>query len=262
MQNLKGKTVFITGASSGIGKATAYMFAKNKANLILVARRVERIQELSTELKKKYKIDVFIGKLDVRSYSTVKKFVVKLPEKWKNIDILINNAGLSRGLNKIQDGVRTDWEEMIDTNVKGLLYVSKEIIPLMLKNKKGHIINIGSIAGHEVYTAGNVYCASKHAVDALTKGMRMDLIDTPIKISTIDPGLVNTEFSLVRYHGDKKRADNTYNGMIPLRAEDVAESIEFIATRDDNVNVAEMILFPKVQAASTVVHREIIKSKS
>ena len=262
MHNLKGKTVFITGASSGIGKAAAHMFARNKTNLILVARRAERIQELSIELKKKYKIDVFIGKLDVRSYSAVKKFVSKLPDKWKKIDILLNNAGLSRGLNKIQDGILADWEEMIDTNVKGLLYVSKEVIPLMLKNKRGHIINIGSIAGHEVYTAGNVYCASKHAVDAITKGMRMDLIDTPIKVSTIDPGLVNTEFSLVRYHGDKKRADNTYNGMTPLKAEDVAEAIEFIATRSKEVNVAEIILFPKAQAASTVVLRKILKSTS
>jgi 3-hydroxy acid dehydrogenase / malonic semialdehyde reductase len=256
MQSLKGKIIFITGASSGIGMASAKMFAKNRANLILVARRIDRIQKLASELKKQYKMDVLTEKLDVRSYSAVKKFVNNLPKKWKKIDILLNNAGLSRGLNKIQDGVLSDWNEMIDTNVKGLLYVSKAVIPLMLKQKKGHIINIGSIAGHEVYTGGNVYCASKHAVDAVTKGMRMDLIDTGIKVSTIDPGLVKTEFSLVRYHGDKKRADNTYNGMIPLKAEDVAESIEFIATRNENVNVAEMIIFPKSQAASSVVYRK------
>jgi len=255
MQSLKGKIVFVTGASSGIGMASAKMFAKNKTNLILIARRIDRVQKLASELRKKYKIDVLTGKLDVRSYSAVKKFVNNLPEKWKKMDILLNNAGLSRGLNKIQNGVLSDWEEMLDTNVKGLLYVSKVVIPLMLKHNKGHIINIGSIAGHEVYTGGNVYCASKHAVDAITKGMRMDLIDTGIKVSTIDPGLVNTEFSLVRYHGDKKRADTTYNGMIPLKAEDVAESVEFIATRNENVNIAELIIFPKAQAASTVVFR-------
>jgi NADP-dependent 3-hydroxy acid dehydrogenase YdfG len=257
MKILKGKIVFITGASSGIGKATATAFAKLGANLILAARRIDRLNEISSDLKKKYKIKTYLIKLDVRSYIAVKKEVSNLPSKWKKIDILINNAGLSRGLNKIQDGVLSDWEEMLDTNVKGLLYISKEVISLMLKNKSGHIINIGSVAGHEVYIGGNVYCASKHAVDALTKGMRMDLVDTPVKISTIDPGLVNTEFNLVRYHGDKKRADNTYTGMQPLTPENVAEAIEFIATRDDNINVAEMIIMPKAQASSMVVHRKI-----
>jgi NADP-dependent 3-hydroxy acid dehydrogenase YdfG len=161
----------------------------------------------------------------------------------------------SRGLNKIQDGVLLDWEEMIDTNVKGLLYVSKEIIPLMLKNNSGHIINIGSIAGHEVYPAGNVYCASKFAVDAITKGMRMDLIETPIRISTVDPGLAETEFSLVRFRGDKKRADSVYKDIKPLSAEDVAELIEFIATRDDHIVIAEAIIFPQIQASAMLVNR-------
>jgi 3-hydroxy acid dehydrogenase / malonic semialdehyde reductase len=257
MTSLKGKIVFITGVSSGIGKATAFLFAKKGANLIISARRIDRINNIAAELRKKFKIKVLTIKLDVRSYKDVKNSINKLPDIWKSIDILVNNAGLSRGLNKFQNGVLDDWEEMLDTNVKGLLYVSKEVIPLMLKHNKGHIINVGSIAGHEVYPGGNVYCASKHAVDAITKGMRMDLVDTPIKVSTVDPGLVNTEFSLVRYHGDKTKADNTYKGMIPLIAENAAEAIEFIATRDRNVNVAEMLLLPKAQASSTLVYREL-----
>ncbi len=257
MKNLKGKTVFITGASSGIGKATAEIFASLGANLIICARRKNRILRLASLLEEKYRVEVLCLFIDVREFGNVNQKISSLPKKWKKIDILVNNAGLSRGLNKIQDGILNDWEEMIDTNVKGLLYVSKCIIPLMLNNKKGHIINIGSIAGHEVYPAGNVYCASKFAVDAITKGMRIDLIDTPIKVSSVDPGMVNTEFSLVRFHGDNNKAKNVYKGIKPLKAEDIAQCIAFIATVNDNINIAQMIIFPKSQASSTIVHRNI-----
>ena len=256
MRSLKKKTVFVTGASSGIGKACAEMFASIGANVLICARRIERIEKLANELHKKYKVKAFAFELDVRNFDEVQSAINGLPKEWKKIDVLLNNAGLSRGLNKIQEGVLQDWEEMLDTNVKGLLYVSKTVIPLMLKNKCGHIINIGSIAGRELYPGGNVYCASKFAVDALTKGMRIDLIGTGIKVSTVDPGLVNTEFSLVRYHNDKKRADSTYNGMKPLSGKDIAEVIQFVATRDDNVNIADVLVLPKAQAAATVVHRK------
>jgi NADP-dependent 3-hydroxy acid dehydrogenase YdfG len=255
MKNLKNKTAFITGVSSGFGKATAYKLAENGMNLIISARRFELIKKVAADIKKKYKVKVLPLKLDVRNYREVKNAIKKLPAEWRRIEILINNAGLSRGLTKIQDGVLLDWEEMIDTNVKGLLYVTKEIIPLMMENKSGHIVNIGSIAGHEVYAAGNVYCATKHAVDALTKGMRLDLNGTPIKVSTVDPGLAETEFSIVRFRGDKTRAKSVYNGVRPLYAEDIAEAVEFIVTRDDEVNVAEIILLPKAQANCSTVFR-------
>ncbi len=256
MTNLKNKIVFITGASSGIGKATAYVFAKHGAKLILAARRIGRIKKIAQEIANKYSTKVLPLKIDVQSYNEVKSIIKNIPSEWKKIDILVNNAGLSRGLNKIQNGVLKDWEEMIDTNVKGLLYVSKEVIPLMLKRKSGHIINVGSIAGHEVYPGGNVYCATKHAVDGITKSMRIDLNETPVRVSTIDPGLVETEFSLVRFRGDKEKAKTAYKGMQPLSPDDVAEAIEFIATRNSNTVVAEMLLLPKAQASSTIVNRK------
>jgi NADP-dependent 3-hydroxy acid dehydrogenase YdfG len=257
MKNLNNKLVFITGASSGIGKACAISFAKKGANILICARRIERLKDLSEFLKKKYKVNVHYFQLDVRKYSDVKKKINSLPAKWKKIDILVNNAGLSRGLNKIQDGVLLDWEEMIDTNIKGLLYVTKEVISLLMKQQTGHIINIGSIAGHEVYPGGNAYCASKHAVDALTNGFRMDLIDTNIRVSTIDPGLVRTEFSIVRYRGDKIKAETAYKGMTPLKPEDIADAVIYAATRNDNVVIAEMIIVPKAQASSTLVKRNL-----
>ncbi|MBE2256903.1 MAG: SDR family oxidoreductase [Ignavibacteria bacterium] len=253
---LKNKTVLITGATSGIGEATALTFAKQNCNLIITGRRKERLTELKKLIVSKYKIKVLTLNFDVRKYSDVKKAINALPSGFKNIDILINNAGLSRGLNKLQDGVLEDWEEMIDTNVKGLLYVTKEVLKIMLKNNSGHIINIGSIAGHEVYPAGNVYCASKHAVDAITKGVRMDLNGTNIRVSTIDPGLVETEFSIVRFRGDKKRAKKVYEGMTPLTPEDVADAILYAASRPKNIVVAEMILLPSAQAHSMIVNRE------
>jgi len=255
MKNLRNKVVFITGASSGFGKACAEQFAVLGANLLICARRADRIEKIAFELHRKYKVKVFAFQLDVRKQEDVDDIIGGLPKEWKKIEVLVNNAGLSRGLNKIQDGVLLDWEEMIDTNVKGLLYVSRAVIPMMLKNKRGHIINIGSIAGQEVYPAGNVYCASKHAVDALTKGMRIDLNDTPIKVSTVDPGLAETEFSLVRFRGDKDKAKMVYKGLTPLSANDVAEMVVFTATRSEHVNIAQVLLLPKCQASTTLVKR-------
>jgi len=257
MKKLSNKTVMITGATSGIGKAAAFLLAENGSNVIISGRRKDRLEKISSELTQKYGVKIFELPLDVRDYNDVDKAVRELPDEWKNIDILINNAGLSRGLNKIQDGVLDDWEEMINTNVKGLLYVSKCVIPLMLKRGSGHIINIGSIAGHEVYPAGNVYCATKFAVDALTKGMRMDLNGTGIKVTTVDPGLAETEFSNVRFRGDDEKAKAVYRGMTPLTPEEIADAILFTVTCSDNMVVAEMVLLPKDQASSTMVHREI-----
>lgn len=255
MKKLLNKTVLITGATSGIGKAAAYALAEQGANVILSGRRKERLEEAAAELSEKHGVKIHTLPLDVRNYNDVESTINELPDEWKKIDILINNAGLSRGLNKIQDGVLDDWEEMIDTNVKGLLYVSRCVIPIMVENGSGHVINIGSIAGHEVYTAGNVYCATKFAVDALTKGMRMDLNGTGVKVTTIDPGLAETEFSNVRFRGDDERAKTVYKGMTPLTAEEIAEGILFAVTCSENMVVAQMVLLPKDQASATIVHR-------
>ena len=198
-----------------------------------------------------------IFELDVRDRALVEIALDRLPDEWKQIDVLVNNAGLSRGLDKLQDGLIEDWEEMLDTNVKGLLYMTRVIVPWMIARKSGHVINIGSIAGHEVYPRGNVYCASKHAVDAITKGLRLDVVDTPLRVTTIDPGLVETEFSEVRFHGDSERAKTVYKGMEPLRPEDIAETIVWCATRPAHVQIAEMIVFPTSQASAAVVHRDV-----
>ncbi len=256
MKNLKSKIVFITGATSGIGKAAAYQFAALGCDLILAARRKDRLEKISEELISGFGINVLNIVLDVRNYDDVKIETDKLSGQWKRIDILLNNAGLARGLATVHDGLVQDWNEMIDTNVKGLLYVSKCVIPLMLKNKSGHIINIGSIAGREVYPMGNVYCATKHAVDAITKSMRMELLDTGIKVSTINPGLVETEFSLVRNRGNVENARTTYKGLQPLTPEEIAEAIIFAATRNENYVVAEMVLFPKAQAGARDILRD------
>ncbi|MEO8210662.1 MAG: SDR family NAD(P)-dependent oxidoreductase [bacterium] len=255
MKNLKNKIVFITGATSGIGKSAAYGFAELGSNLILAARRKERLDEISGDLQLRFNIDVLTLTMDVQNYDEVKSKVDSISDDWKKIEVLINNAGLARGMGSVKDGSVQDWNEMIDTNVKGLLYVSKCVIPLMLKNDFGHIINIGSIAGREVYPNGNVYCASKHAVDAITKSMRMELLDTPVKVSTIDPGLVETEFSLVRNRGDAQKAKTTYKGLKPLTPEDITEALIFTATRNDNFVVAEMVLFPKAQAGTRDILR-------
>ncbi len=255
MTSLANTIVFITGASSGIGRSCARAFAEAGADIILVARRKNRLKKLAEDLKKQFNAEIFINELDVRDNRAVAKFYKNLPAEWRNIDILVNNAGLSRGLNKLYEGEFEDWEEMIDTNVKGLLYVSRTVLPGMVKRKKGTIINIGSIAGHDVYPGGNVYCATKHAVDALTKGMRMDLVDTPIRVCTVDPGLVETEFSEVRFHGDKERAKKTYQNMTPLTPDDIADAVLFTATRPQHVQIAELIIMPTAQASATLVHR-------
>jgi len=256
MGALRGKTIFITGASSGIGKACAEAFAKEGSRLILAARREDRLLEVGKDLEKKFGVKTKSYQLDVRNLKEVKKTISSFPDDWKKIDILINNAGLARGFSKIYEGDILHWEEMIDTNVKGLLYVTREILPLMIENGSGHVINIGSTAGHEVYLNGNVYCATKFAVNALTQSIRIDVLDKNIKVSTVDPGMVETEFSLVRYSGDNEKAKNTYNGLKPLKAEDVANAILFCASQPDHVNINEIIITPSVQASSNHVFRK------
>lgn len=254
MPSLKDSIVLITGASSGIGRSCATKCAEAGARVILAARRKDRLDDLALDLGKQ--ANVLTIQLDVREHKAVEKVLGTLPKEWRQIDILINNAGLSRGLDKLHEGKIEDWEEMIDTNVKGLLYVSRAVIPGMVSRGKGTIINIGSIAGHEVYPRGNVYAATKHAVDALTKGLRMDLMDTPLRVCTVDPGLVETEFSMVRFRGDAERAKVVYQNLEPLRPDDIAEVVVFCATRPPHVQIAEMIVLPTAQASTTMVHRK------
>jgi len=256
MKKLENKTVLITGASAGIGKACALTFAEAGANILLTARRIERLHKLAEELVSKHGIKVKPMKLDVRNHSEVKNALSSLEDEWKNIDVLINNAGLARGFSKIYEGKIDEWEEMIDTNIKGLLYVTRQVLPKMVEQQRGHIINIGSVAGHETYPLGNVYAATKFAVDALTKSIRMDVLDKYIKVSTVDPGLVETEFSVVRFSGDNEKASNVYKGIIPLTAEDIADAVLFCATRAEHVNINEVILTPLAQASPTMVHRK------
>ena len=256
MNKLKDKIIFITGASSGIGRAAATAFASEGANLILAARRIERLKEIENEIIKKHNVKVLSVQLDVRKLNEVKKAVASLKDEWKNIDILLNNAGLARGLSKIYEGDTDHWDEMIDTNIKGLLYVSRSIIPLMVERQQGHVINIGSIAGHEAYPNGNVYNASKFAVKGLTKSMRFDLYDKNIRVTSVDPGMVITEFSEVRFSGDKERAGKVYDGLTPLTAEDIAETILWCATRPPHVNISEVIIMPAAQASATMVNRK------
>jgi 3-hydroxy acid dehydrogenase / malonic semialdehyde reductase len=253
--DLTQKTVFITGASSGIGLACAYAFARQDARLIIAARRKERIDALAQELNRVHDTEVYTIQLDVRNQPAVDKAVRDLPANWKDIDILVNNAGLSRGLDKLHEGKLEDWEEMIDTNIKGLLYVSRAVIPGMVARGRGTIVNIGSIAGHEVYQGGNVYCATKFAVDALTRGLRHDLVDTPIRVCTVDPGLVETEFSMVRFRGNEQRAKTVYQNLSPLTGADVADAVIYCASRPPHVQIAEMIILPTNQASATLVHR-------
>jgi serine 3-dehydrogenase len=255
MASLRNKIVFITGASSGIGNACAEAFASKGANLILCARRIERLTELKKSLVRKYKVKIYVAQLDVRKLRDVKKVVSSLPDQWKQIDILLNNAGLARGLNKVYDADITHWEEMIDTNVKGLLYVTRAVLPQMVERKHGHIINIGSTAGHEVYLMGNVYCATKFAVKALTQSIRADVLDKNIRVTSVDPGMVLTEFAKVRFSGDENRAKKVYDGVTPLSPKDVAEAVLFAASRPANVNINEIILTPICQASSMQIYR-------
>ncbi|MDP2088869.1 MAG: SDR family NAD(P)-dependent oxidoreductase [Flavobacteriaceae bacterium] len=250
------KIICITGASSGFGKATAELFAKNGHDLIISARRIDRINFLAEELSKKYNVKVLPIELDVRNQLAVKNAFFNLPENWKKIDVLINNAGLASGLDKIQDGNIDDWDRMLDTNVKGLLYVSKEVIPLMIARQKGHIINIGSTAGKEVYQKGNVYCASKYAVDALSKAMRIDLLEYGIKVTQIAPGGAETEFSEVRFHGDKEKAKAVYNGFQPMSANDIAEIIYYTTTLSSHLCINDLVVTSVAQANNYYFHRE------
>ncbi len=243
--------VFITGATSGIGEATARLLA-GKYRLIICGRRTQRLEILKNELKGA----VWTLSFDIRDKDAVNQMIKSLPTPWKEVDILINNAGNAHGLNLIQEGNTDDWDAMIDINVKGVLYVSKSIIPGMVKRKKGHVVNIGSIAGLEVYPGGNVYCASKHAVDALTKGMRMDLNKSGIRVTSIDPGLVETEFSKVRFKGDAERAKEVYKNYTPLTAMDIAETIEFAITRPPHVMIGNILILPTDQASSTIVNKK------
>jgi len=243
--------VFITGASSGIGAATARAFAQTGATLVLAARRSERLRELAAQLT----VTSHLITLDVRDRAAVHAAVEAIPPAFRDIDVLVNNAGLSRGFEPLHEGSEDDWDEMVDTNVKGLLYVTRAVLPGMVARRRGHVINIGSVAGHETYPRGNVYCASKAAVRALNKGMRLDLLGTGIRVTTVDPGLVPTEFSEVRFHGDRERAAKVYEGTRPLSAADVADAIVWCASRPAWVNVEEMLLMPTDQAAPTQVYR-------
>jgi len=258
MTSLKNKIVFITGASSGIGKACAEAFASKGSNLILCARRIDRLTKIKKSLIKKYKVKILVAQLDVRKLRDVKKVIGSLPAQWKQIDILLNNAGLARGFSKVHEADITHWEEMIDTNVKGLLYVTRAILPQMVERKRGHVINIGSTAGHEVYVMGNVYCATKFAVKALTQSIRADVLDKNIRVTSVDPGMVLTEFANVRFSGDENRAGKVYEGITPLSPKDVAEAVIFSAIRPANVNINEIILTPVFQASSTQIFRNKI----
>lgn len=254
MSNLKA---IITGATSGIGKAAAERFARGGWDVAIAGRRNERLQELKADLNEHFP-NVLVETLhfDVRMFSATEKALQKLPDSWKKPALLINNAGLARGRDSVLDNRMSDWEEMIDTNVKGLLYVSRIVGNWMRDNGKGHIINVGSTAAKDVYPGGNVYCASKHAVDALTRGMRLDLLNDGIKVSAIHPGFVETEFSLVRFHGDAQQAEKVYEGFQPLTGADVAETLWFMATAPAHVNVADLVLLPSAQASAHLVRRD------
>jgi len=253
MEN-KTKTALITGATSGIGKATAIRFAKEGLQLILCGRREDRLEELKKDLSKSVKVHTL--SFDVRDQKSVKTAIAGLPSEFSNIDILINNAGNAHGLDPIQSGNSSDWDAMLDINVKGLLYVSQPIIQKMIENGSGHIIHIGSTAGKEVYPNGNVYCASKHAVDAINQGMRMDLNQFGIKVGAVNPGLVETEFSEVRFKGDRERAKKVYEGFDALQAADIADIIYFVVSRPYHVNIADLMVLPTAQASSTMVKKQ------
>jgi len=257
MNRLLGKTVFITGASSGIGQSCAFEFARSGSNLILTARRQNRLDELKNAIQKENpKVRVHTAPMDVRHREEVFNVVKNVPEDLKNIDVLVNNAGLVMGIDPIEKVSPQDYDTMFDTNVKGLLNVTQSILPGMLQRKKGHIINVSSISGKEVYPGGGVYCATKHAVDALTRTLRFEVINTPVKVTAISPGAVETEFSVVRYRGDKSIADNFYKGFEPLTGDDVAEAIVFAASRKDHVQVGDILLLPTAQASASYIHKE------
>jgi 3-hydroxy acid dehydrogenase/malonic semialdehyde reductase len=250
------KIALITGATSGIGEACAHLFAREKYNLVLTGRRTDRLEKLAKKLNTKYNTEIAVSSFDVRIREEVISNLEELPAKWKRVNVLVNNAGLSQGLDPIQNGSYDDWDTMIDTNIKGLLYVSKVVSNWMVANKFGHIVNLGSIAGKEVYPNGNVYCATKAAVDALNKAMRIDLLPYGIKVTGVHPGAVDTEFSEVRFKGDKERAKKVYDGFEPLVAEDIAETIWFAVSRPAHVNINELVVMPTAQASAAIIARK------
>jgi 3-hydroxy acid dehydrogenase / malonic semialdehyde reductase len=249
------RTALITGSTSGIGAATAQILAKNGFRLVITGRRSDRLKEFREKLESEFNAEVHTLAFDIRNNDETKAALGSLPDTFARIDVLINNAGLAAGLSTLQEGSVEDWEQMIDTNIKGLLYVTRLISPGMVKRKSGHIINISSIAGRETYPMGNVYCATKYAVEALTKGMRIDMLPYGIKVSSVSPGAVNTEFSLVRFKGDDERARSVYNGFTPLMAEDIAETILFVLTRPPHVNIDDILVMPTAQAYSRDFNR-------
>ncbi len=245
-----GKIALITGATAGIGEACANLYAENGFNIIITGRREERLSKIKKDLEEQFKIQVITLNFDVSEKNEVAKCLNNLPSEFKKVDVLINNAGLSQGFDAFQDADLNDWETMIDTNIKGLLYVSKIVSNWMIENKKGHIVNLGSIAGKEVYAKGNVYCATKHAVDALNKAMRIDMLPHKIRVTGIHPGAVETEFSEVRFHGDKEKAAKVYEGYEPLLAKDIAETIFFATSRPAHVNINDLVIMPTAQAST------------
>ena len=250
------KTALITGATSGIGKACAEKFAANNYRVIITGRREDRLQTLKTELETNYKTEVLPLAFDISKREAVDKAISNLPADWQNIDVLVNNAGLALGLNPIHEGNIDDWDTMIDTNVKGVLYISKPVANLMIKQGSGHIIHIGSISGRDVYPNGNVYCATKYAIDGLTKAMRIDLMKFGIKVSQIAPGAVNTEFSEVRFKGDKDKAGKVYDGYKPLSGSDIAESVFYVTTLPPHVNIDDLLIMPVAQAKTMIFDRK------
>ncbi|MGD8779999.1 MAG: SDR family NAD(P)-dependent oxidoreductase [Ignavibacteria bacterium] len=256
MNSLKNKIVFITGATDGIGKSCTYAFAKEGADLIITARRINVLNEMAENISNEFGVKVHAAKMDVRDFDEVNRIINSLPDEWKNIDILLNNAGLARGFSKIHEGKKENWEEMIDTNVKGLLYVTKEIVKGMNERNSGHVINMGSVAGHMSYSGGGVYCATKFAVRAITDALRLDLLNKNIRVSSVDPGAVETNFSNVRFDGDEEKAKNVYRGMTPLTGDDVAETVIFCATRPPHANINEIVISSSAQANSFFIHRE------
>jgi NADP-dependent 3-hydroxy acid dehydrogenase YdfG len=250
------KTVLITGATSGIGEATAILLAQNNFNLIITGRRTDRLKVLKDKIESETEANVFALNFDIRNRQETEKAIKSLPGRWQSVAILINNAGLAAGLSAINNGDVDDWERMIDTNVKGLLYITRLITAQMIERGEGHIVNISSIAGRETYPMGNVYCATKHAVEALTKGMRLDFLKHGIKVSSVSPGAVETEFSLVRFKGDRERAQKVYEGFTPLFAKDIAETILFVVTRPKHVNIDDILVMPADQASSRDFNRK------
>lgn len=256
MVSLKDKIVFITGASSGIGAACAKSFAELGAKLILSARRIEKVESLANELNNEFNTESYCFQLDVRNQNDVEESLNSLPMEWLNVDILVNNAGLARGFELFYEDEIQNWEEMIDTNIKGLLYVTRAIVPGMVERESGQVINIGSIAGKQAYPKGGVYCATKFAVDAISQSLRMDTVDKNIRVSNICPGAVETEFSNIRFHGDEIKADNVYKGLKPLVAEDIADNVIYCATRPPHVNIDEIVVKCQQQASPFVTYRK------